>query len=180
MRFGWTFFIGLVPIAGDIIDASLNYLLVVKKARKADLPDWLITRMLFNNAVSAGVGLVPIVGDLLLAVYKANSRNAALLDEFLGIRGREFLKMREAEENGANSGMATADSEQVKPGSGMTPSERGKIARDYPADTSGPLASSIGAAPMHAKSGLFGRMKDQPTVVSNSGPKGRFVENMEL
>jgi len=172
MHFGWTFLIGLIPIAGDIVDASLNYLLVVKKARKAELPDWLVARMLFNNAVSAGVGLVPIVGDLLLAVYKANSRNAALLDEFLTIRGREFLRMREAEENGAaNSGMATADSEQVKPGSGMTPSEKGTIA-------SAPLASSTGAAPIHANPSLFGR--NQPTVISSSGPKGRFVENMEF
>lgn len=36
-----------------------------------------------DNAVSIGIGLVPIVGDLALAVWKANSRNAALLEEFL-------------------------------------------------------------------------------------------------
>lgn len=34
--------------------------------------------MLLNNAVSAGVGVVPLVGDLVVAVYKANSRNAHL------------------------------------------------------------------------------------------------------
>ena len=48
--------------------------------------------MLFNSAVSAGVGLVPIVGDVCAATFKANSRNAALLEEFLRIRGEEFLK----------------------------------------------------------------------------------------
>jgi len=181
MHFGWTFFIGLVPIAGDVVNAALNYFLVVRKARKADLPDWLVTRMLFNNAVSVGVGLVPIVGDLLLAVYKANSRNAALLDEFLRIRGHELLKMREAEEKGESSGRATADIEQVKPGSGMTPLEKGRIAGDYSAGTGTTLASSTGVAPTHAKSGPFDmRTQEQPAVVSNSGPKGRFVENMEL
>jgi hypothetical protein len=36
MRFGWTFIIGLVPMAGDVADASLNYLLVVRKARQAE------------------------------------------------------------------------------------------------------------------------------------------------
>ena len=48
--------------------------------------------MLFNNAVSAGIGLVPIVGDVCIAAFKANSRNAALLEEYLRIRGDEFLK----------------------------------------------------------------------------------------
>jgi hypothetical protein len=49
--------------------------------------------MLMNNAVSAVVGLIPIAGDVVLAVYKANSRNAALLEEFLRIRGEEFVKI---------------------------------------------------------------------------------------
>lgn len=49
--------------------------------------------MLMNNAVSTVVGLIPIAGDVVLAVYKANSRNAALLEEFLRIRGEEFIKM---------------------------------------------------------------------------------------
>jgi hypothetical protein len=183
MHFGWTFLIGLVPVAGDVTNAFLNYVLVVRKARKADLPDWLVARMLLNNAVSVGIGFVPFVGDVLLAVYKANSRNAALLDEFLRIRGDEFLKMREAEEKGETSGRAIADIEQVKPGSGMTPSEADTTADDYSKDTGSPLASSTGVAPMHAKSGLFGMRstKEQPTVASKSGPKlGRFVENIEL
>lgn len=50
--------------------------------------------MLINNAVSAGIGFVPIVGDIALATYKANSRNAALLEEYLRIRGAEALKAR--------------------------------------------------------------------------------------
>jgi hypothetical protein len=49
--------------------------------------------MLMNNAVSVTVGLIPIAGDVVLAVFKANSRNAALLEEFLRIRGEEFIKL---------------------------------------------------------------------------------------
>jgi len=177
MRFGWTFVIGLVPIAGDVANALINYVLVVRKARKADLPDWLVARMLFNNAVSAGVGFVPFVGDVLLAVYKANSRNAALLDEFLRIRGSEFLKMREAEVRGENPERATAGiDEQVEPG---TPSEKYSNSKD-----TGSLASSTGVVPTPDKSGLFGmrNLKQQSAntnaVVSKSSPKGRFVENI--
>ena len=51
--------------------------------------------MLINNAISAGVGLVPVAGDFVLAIYKANSRNAALLEEYLRIRGEAFIKREE-------------------------------------------------------------------------------------
>ncbi|CAL1716056.1 unnamed protein product [Somion occarium] len=114
LRFGWTFIIGMIPGAGDAADAALNYFLVVRKARKAELPSWLVRKMLFNNAVSLAVGLVPLAGDIILAVFKANSRNAALLEEFLRVRGEEFLKQEsERMENPQN----------VKPGAGTEPGE---------------------------------------------------------
>lgn len=74
--------------------------------------------MLMNNAVSAGVGFVPLVGDIGIAAYKANSRNAALLEEYLRIRGQEFLK--------SQSVVATAreDPENVKPGAGRIEGEK--------------------------------------------------------
>lgn len=93
-RFGYTFFIGLVPIVGDVTNIGLNYFLVVRKAKQADLPDWLVRRMLFNNALSGAISFIPFVGDVLLAIVKANSRNAALLEEFLRVRGEEFIAIR--------------------------------------------------------------------------------------
>ncbi|ORY31262.1 hypothetical protein BCR39DRAFT_527184 [Naematelia encephala] len=90
-RVGYTFFIGIVPGLGDVVDATLNYTLIVKPARKLDIPDELLTKMLFNNAISAGLGLVPVVGDVGLAAWKANSRNAHLLEAYLTIRGQEHL-----------------------------------------------------------------------------------------
>ena len=50
--------------------------------------------MLVNNSISAIVGLVPFVGDIILAQFKANWRNAALLEEFLRIRGETYLEMK--------------------------------------------------------------------------------------
>ncbi|EGO24851.1 hypothetical protein SERLADRAFT_468764 [Serpula lacrymans var. lacrymans S7.9] len=135
-RFGWTFIIGIIPGAGDVADVSLNYILVVRKARQADLPAWLVRRMLLNNAVSAISGLVPVVGDVVLAMYKANSRNAALLEEFLRIRGEEFLRLQaernEAAQNKEQEHSESApikhDIDQVKPGSGIPdePKAKGK------------------------------------------------------
>ncbi|KAJ6588413.1 hypothetical protein B0H19DRAFT_1013241 [Mycena capillaripes] len=127
MRFGWTFIIGIIPGAGDVADVSLNYLLVVRKARKADLPQWLVRKMLANNAASALMGLVPFAGDVALAAFKANSRNAALLEEFLRIRGEEFLKVqaeREGKLKKADGPLAPpSDMKQIQPGAGKEPGE---------------------------------------------------------
>lgn len=80
------------PLAGDIVDATLNYTLVLRPSKRdLDLPDWLTRQMLFNNVVSAGVGLIPIAGDIVLAMWKANSRNAKLLEEFLRVKGEENM-----------------------------------------------------------------------------------------
>ncbi|KAH7884265.1 hypothetical protein F5I97DRAFT_1888111 [Phlebopus sp. FC_14] len=132
-RFGWTFIIGIIPGAGDVADVTLNYFLVVRKARQADLPAWLVQRMLLNNAVSALSGLIPVVGDVVLAAFKANSRNAALLEEFLRIRGEEFLKLKAEKERERSTGTAVVpssaskkDAEQIKPGSGMESTSAGQ------------------------------------------------------
>lgn len=53
---------GLIPVAGDVTDAFLNYYLVLRVCRKADLPPWLVRQMLFNNSVSIAVGFVPLAG----------------------------------------------------------------------------------------------------------------------
>ncbi|KAF8305781.1 hypothetical protein DL93DRAFT_2181668 [Clavulina sp. PMI_390] len=121
-RFGWTAIIGLIPIIGDFADIGVNYLLVVKKAREADLPPWLISKMLTNNAISAGIGLVPLAGDVMLAAFKANSRNAALLEEYLRIRGDELIKARAARE-GRGPAPPEQDLDMAKPGAGRKPGE---------------------------------------------------------
>jgi hypothetical protein len=74
--------------------------------------------MFLNNLISAGVGLVPFVGDVILASFKANSRNAALLEEFLRIRGEELLKAQ-----AAGTSANPANVEQVKPGAGKASGE---------------------------------------------------------
>jgi len=91
-RVGWTFLFGIVPGLGDALNAFLGYYLVIRKAKQADLPPWLSNRMLGNQAVATVIGFVPLVGDIGIAVFKTNWRNAALLEEYLRVRGEEFLK----------------------------------------------------------------------------------------
>ncbi|KAI1797152.1 hypothetical protein LXA43DRAFT_878432 [Ganoderma leucocontextum] len=181
MRFGWTFVIGIIPGAGDAADAVLNYVLVVRKAKQAEIPGWLLSRMLLNNAISAGVGFIPIVGDIVLAMYKANSRNAALLEEYLRVRGEEFLKPEDERKQ----------AKDVKPGAGRKPTEVIPI----PGEES--LKPSRTATALGTASGWFrrGGKKDKKKAetgggepktivgmpvlaVSPSSDRGRFVEDV--
>ena len=139
-RFGWMFIIGIIPVAGDAASAAVNYTLVVRKAKQAELPSWLVRRMMLNMTVAGGFGLVPFVGDVVATTIRPNSRNAALLEEFLRIRGENFLKAGDVEAieaaaaakgkgkgrevetvKGVNVKDATED---VKPGAGV---EKGEI-----------------------------------------------------
>lgn len=163
LRFGWTFIIGIIPGAGDVADVTLNYLLVVRKARQAELPAWLVRRMLLNNAISALSGLVPVAGDIVMAVFKANSRNAALLEEFLRIRGEEFLKLQADMAQGRSQSVPAKDSQQVKPGAGMSD-------------------DAAAAAPQQkTKFVSWSRSsRKEKERAPTSGEMGRFVEDVEL
>jgi hypothetical protein len=70
----------LLPGAGDLIGSLLG-LYVVGLAVKRRSSPVIIARMLLNLALDAGLGLVPIVGDLADFAFKANQKNLALLSE---------------------------------------------------------------------------------------------------
>ncbi|KAK0646125.1 hypothetical protein B0T16DRAFT_329399 [Cercophora newfieldiana] len=83
-RFGWSFIVGLLPFIGDFADLLIG-LYIVKSCNKIDggLPKTLSGRMMWNIMVDFGIGLIPFVGDLADAFYRANTRNAWLLDAYL-------------------------------------------------------------------------------------------------
>ncbi|KAI5816284.1 hypothetical protein BZA77DRAFT_368900 [Pyronema omphalodes] len=90
-KIGWGSVIGLFPAVGDVIDVMLSCL-VVKTAAEAKLPNSVLIRMIFNIALDFVVGLIPIIGDLADIAYKANTRNAILLEDHLRSRGRRNLR----------------------------------------------------------------------------------------
>ena len=69
---------------GDIIDCLLAYW-IIRKADKIEggLPSRLKNRMYLNVAADFAIGLVPLLGDIADALYKANSRNTWLLEDYL-------------------------------------------------------------------------------------------------
>ncbi len=81
-RIGLDAIIGLLPGIGDVIGVVLSSY-IVREAARAGVPKAILMRMVFNVAVEGVVGLVPLLGDLFDAAWKANQRNAALLNAYL-------------------------------------------------------------------------------------------------
>jgi hypothetical protein len=84
LRVGLDPLLGLVfPGAGDAVGGlvSLGMMFLAVQYR---VPTRVIAQMVFNVAVDAGVGFIPIVGDLFDFSWKANDRNFALLTAHRG------------------------------------------------------------------------------------------------
>lgn len=61
--------------------------------------------MILNLAISTAIGIVPFIGDILLASYRANVRNARLLENFLLLRAERIAK------GGSRTAPATSENE---------------------------------------------------------------------
>jgi len=82
IRIGWDSIAGLIPGVGDVITATpLFYYLTV--VYKFNLGWTLAGKVVLNQLIDLLVGTVPLLGDLLDVVFKANIRNARLLIEAL-------------------------------------------------------------------------------------------------
>ena len=124
--------------------------------------------MLLNNAVSAAVGFIPFAGDIVLAMFKANSRNAALLEEFLRIRGDEFLKA---------TAQRAEDPRDVRPGAGL---EGGEVVPGKKPERSGTGLSQWLRRGSKGSKKEKGKAQEgaQGGAAAPSPDRGRFVEDV--
>ena len=83
LRVGIDAVIGLVPGIGDLVGGLLSLYILVEASRLG-VSRAVLARMAWNVALDTLVGEVPILGDLFDAGYKANLRNLALLDGYVG------------------------------------------------------------------------------------------------
>src|SRR5579862_3206759 len=100
-RAGWSSVIGIIPVVGDFIDLFFALYLIKICLRVEGLPKSTVidpsfqkltiqvSRMYANVAFDFGIGLVPILGDVADAIFKANSRNYSLLYDYLLKKGQE-------------------------------------------------------------------------------------------
>jgi hypothetical protein len=81
-RFGLDPIISLLPVVGDTISVAIGVLPIVE-GKRAGVRRWVLLKMAANLGVDWLVGLVPIIGIVPDAWYKANTRNLRLLEREL-------------------------------------------------------------------------------------------------
>lgn len=74
--------VGLVPVIGDIVTASMGAWLVWE-ARNLGVPRFHLARMVGNVGVDAALGAIPVVGDLFDFAFRSNTRNLRILKRWL-------------------------------------------------------------------------------------------------
>jgi len=87
ISFGLDALLGLIPGVGDTVSSLIgSYIILV--AHRLGAPTSVLTRMVLNQGIDALVGLIPFAGDLLDIGFKANVKNARLLEQTLENPGR--------------------------------------------------------------------------------------------
>lgn len=81
-RFGLSPLLGLLPGAGDFAGLLLS-LYVLYEARRVGATGKIQRRIIRNMMIEFIVGIIPLLGDVFDAVFKANTRNTALLRRYL-------------------------------------------------------------------------------------------------
>lgn len=67
-------------------------MMVVRTASEVGLPASVKAQMILNVAFDFVIGLVPFLGDILDIAFKANTRNAIVLESYLRERGAENIR----------------------------------------------------------------------------------------
>ena len=74
--------VGLVPVLGDIVTASMGAWLVWE-ARNLGMSKFQLTRMAGNVGIDTLLGAVPLVGDLFDFAFRSNTRNLRIIRRHL-------------------------------------------------------------------------------------------------
>ena len=80
ITFGIDPILGVFPGIGDLVSPVFSLFLLWHGARLR-VPKIVLARMVLNAAIDAGVGAIPVVGDLFDFAWKANDWNLALLEK---------------------------------------------------------------------------------------------------
>ena len=77
VRFGLDSLVGLLPGIGDAIGLIAS-LFIYHQLGRLELPRWTRWRMIWNIAIDALAGIIPVIGDIFDVAFKANVKNIAL------------------------------------------------------------------------------------------------------
>src|SRR5262245_14814748 len=79
-RIGLEALLGLIPGLGDVAGLLLSSIIVLQAVRLG-VPQALLARMVLNVAIESLVGMIPIIGDLFDARFKANTLNVRMINQ---------------------------------------------------------------------------------------------------
>ncbi|MDZ7658103.1 DUF4112 domain-containing protein [Fodinibius sp.] len=80
IRFGIDPIVGLIPGAGDVLAGGISlYFLIQAALLKAKVS--VLTRMFINILLDVLIGSIPVIGEVFDVYWKANLRNARILDD---------------------------------------------------------------------------------------------------
>ena len=82
--------LGLFPVAGDFVSGAISVFLI-GKSLKYGVPHDVIARMLANVLFDVVVGAVPVAGDLADMWFRANTRNVAILRDYLNSEATDII-----------------------------------------------------------------------------------------
>jgi hypothetical protein len=85
LRFGWDSVLGFFPAVGDVLTSALS-LLIVHHAWQTGASKLVLARMLGNVGLDFTIGAIPLLGDMFDFAFKANRKNARLLEQHLNRR----------------------------------------------------------------------------------------------
>ncbi|CDS07424.1 hypothetical protein LRAMOSA01373 [Lichtheimia ramosa] len=132
---GYDVLLDFIPVVGKIISLGFS-LSMYNLACQTVLPRAIRRHMLYNISVDFVLGLIPILGIVLTALYRANTKNARLLRRFLYQRA----EARQKQEQEASQSAIGSSSQQEQPSTASEP-----VAKEQ--HTSPPLPPRTSATP---------------------------------
>jgi len=74
--------LGLMPAGGDAASGTISCVALFEAMRRG-LPTPAIRQMMGNIALNAGIGTIPIIGDIFSLIFRSNSRNRDIINREL-------------------------------------------------------------------------------------------------
>lgn len=79
-RFGLAAILDLIPEFGDFIAAILSFY-IIWIAIQMEVPPLQVARMVGNVSINLIFGFIPVIGDIIYLVHKANLKNLQILKD---------------------------------------------------------------------------------------------------
>lgn len=96
-RIGWDAVIGLIPGVGDAAGALISSYILLS-AWRLGVPKRGLGRMAANIGVETIVGAIPVLGDFFDMAFRANEKNVAVIEKYIGIEPSEAVNNRPDDE----------------------------------------------------------------------------------